>query len=677
MLHSNKLGIKDAVRCGRAAGLKVNHIFTKWDHLNGIAEFSGLTLDELMTRNNIQLDDPPTEHGTVITVYDPVWKPLCHQSIFTPLSHKRRDILVENIRVARVHGFRASLLIEFGDYLENIAEIVGISVPTLRMINGMNDTDGLVADSFLIVCTEAVVLKTPNSVKADPAPTPTAFERCMTGNMYEKDVHKILDGVNKARNLGQMFSRVVQIGDDIEGLASAALVSVSALRKINGMKNTHKIAVGDSILLFNPAPEKLVMFAPNVIQIRNNVRLAREIGCEISRVVEIGDTIEGLASAALVAVSSLRKMNGMNDSHDIKVGDLILLYAPQFAAAVVEAPAPTYTKMTPEATRAMRGNIIEDSSDGVRCWYKVRKGNCVEAIAEAAEMSVPELKSLNPTYNFDNVFVGSFLIVYCPDAPVPAPVPAPVGKVFLNLTPEAMDMMQKNIIAARKDGFFCWHKVRNRDCIEAIAFAAGVSVDTLRRMNPNYNFDFDNLTIGSYLIVFFPNPVVVVKKAPAEDWHPENIILDVVVDHVGFSAALAAQVNAVEDDIDALAAAVAAQVNAVAEVIEATAAVDDIAEAIDALTAAVAAQVCGDTNSVIGGGSYTFPATDTDDALTNETIDGLFLGKRTYADLCILEKSLKAHIKDLKVTLKEVKRARWDASEAGLHTSEFKIVSWA
>ena len=519
MLHTNRFGIQDLVRAGRVAGVKVNYIFAKWDHLNGIAESSGLSVGELMVRNGIENNSAPIQHGTVITVYDPAWIPLNQQNVFTPMSLKRRTDLIENIRVARLHGFRATLQIGIGDYFEDIAEVVGISVPTLRMINGMGDSEGLVIGDYLIVCSEVVTSKR----------TKTTFKNMSLGR-----VENLKESISFVRGRGQSYECTVQDGDTLLGFSMASGYSSYELARMNNLSLLDSLEVGSTIVLCKaataastiaPAPndfEKCMtgnMYEKDVIQIRNSVNRSREMGCKYSRVVQIGDDIEGLASAALVPVDVLRKMNGMKNDHVINDGDLILLYAPEIAAPVEVPVSTVYLNLTPEATRAMRDNIIEDRSDGVRCWYKVRKGDCVEAIADAAELSVPALKSLNPTYNFDNVFVGSFLIVYCPYAPVPAAIVDP---------------------------------------------------------------------------------------------------------------ALAAQVFETGHDV--------------------------LGKVVDALAAA---QVCGKTNSVIGGGSYTFPVTD------------------TYADLCILEKSLKAHIKDLKVTLKEVKKARWDASEGGLHTSEFKIVSWS
>ncbi len=152
----------------------------------------------------------------------------------------------------------------------------------------------------------------------------------------------------------------VRSGETLSGIASRYRVTVSGLRRANGMQPSTVLRAG-RVLVIPGRGEEVVAEAP-----------ARNQPASIRRVhtVRSGETLSGIAARYGVSQANLRAWNGGLRGHTIRVGQKLVYHSP-------------------------REDVLVASSAESEEYYRVRSGDNLWAISSRFGNSVDDLKRLN------------------------------------------------------------------------------------------------------------------------------------------------------------------------------------------------------------------------------------------------------------------------------------------
>ena len=281
----------------------------------------------------------------------------------------------------------------------------------------------------------------------------------------------------------QVFRYTVQPGDTGTGIAAEFDTSVSAIRAQNPGLNLDVIAVGETILV--PRPAAGVAVRP-------------------------GETMFGIGLRFGIDLDSMVELNSHLDADNLQPGDVV--YIP-YAAAAPASVAPTRTTTVAAAPAAPRTHVVES-------------GETLSGIAGRYELTLLQLRGLNPELDGDLIDVGQRLVVSRPATAAPAPVAVAAPAVARTYVVAAGDVLGS--IAARHNltllelrrlnpqlaGDFIdvgdqlvvsagaavaarvpTHRVASGDTLYGIAREHGLTVDQIRALNPA--LQGDALTIGT------------------------------------------------------------------------------------------------------------------------------------------------------------------------------------
>lgn len=241
--------------------------------------------------------------------------------------------------------------------------------------------------------------------------------------------------------------------------------------------------------------------------------------------VRKGDSLDRIAKKRHVSVEALREANGL-ESDALKPGmRLTIPEKGDRAKASSDESRPVEREAKAPAAEAS-APVTEWAG-----YHTVRKGDTFASVAESAGLTVGELQKLNPGKNTRRLKAGSRLRISAPGAaaataatPAAAPVkpqPQPVASVEPRPLPKASEAVPKAVsaeIAGHADDKASSHIVRKGDTFKTIAKANGLSIDELKRLNPDK--DSRRLKIGASLrvrpaVAETAQPPVAASKAAA------------------------------------------------------------------------------------------------------------------------------------------------------------------
>ena len=280
----------------------------------------------------------------------------------------------------------------------------------------------------------------------------------------------------------QVFRYTVQPGDTATGIAVEFDTSLSAIRNQNPGLNLDVISIGETILV--PRPARGVAVRP-------------------------GDTMFDIGLRFGIDLASMVELNAHLNPQNLQPGDVV--YIP-YAAAAPATIAPARTAAAPTAPAAPRTHVVAARET-------------LSGIAARYGLTLLQLRSRNPGLNGDHIDIGQQLDVSRPAASATTPAPTPprtyvvasgdvLGRIAArhNLTLEQLRALNPQLVgdfidvgdrlivsagsapAGTDAASVPTHTVVSGDTLYAIAGRHGLTVDQIRALNPG--IQGDALSIG-------------------------------------------------------------------------------------------------------------------------------------------------------------------------------------
>ena len=356
------------------------------------------------------------------------------------------SIAVGDRSEAQVQESSGTHRVRRGETLSRIAAKYGVSTRELQRANGLRSANRIRVGQRLEIPGYSPPPVQMASASAPPEPAPAeGVYRVRRGDTLASIARRFgvsardLATVNRIRDAnsihpgqvielpgGSLTARpedrshagtyTVRSGDTLDAIARKFGVGVSELIAHNGIRNKHRIRVGQSIYIPGPpepptAPVSAAAqvavqgAAPATADAAPSAPLAISVDGEpaTAYVVRRGDTLEKIAATTGVSQDELVALNAIRNKHQLDVGQALKLSAsaPEGAETAVVAaaadPSPTPTE------------------------YVVRRGDTLEKIAAATGVAQSELVTLNGIRNKNRIGVGQTLKL--PAAPPPASGP--------------------------------------------------------------------------------------------------------------------------------------------------------------------------------------------------------------------------------------------------------------
>ncbi len=271
---------------------------------------------------------------------------------------------------------------------------------------------------------------------------------------------------------------VVADGDTVSGVAERFGLATAEVLACNGLGWSSLIFPGQRLALpvHVPAPDAMPALVP--------------VAPEIARhVVVDGDTVSGIAAAYGLDVASVLSANGLGPTSLIFPGESIVLPITGDLPAAAAEPSPA----VPPAGAATQPAPEQASGDS----YVVAEGDTLIAVADAHDVTVADLDSLNALGGSTLIMPGQVLVVRRP-----VPVVA-VASVSMPLTDESRANARTIIEVGRSLG------VPDQGIVVALAAAAQES--GLRNLHDG---DLDSLGVF--------------QQRPSQGWGTAEEVLDPV-----------------------------------------------------------------------------------------------------------------------------------------------------
>ncbi len=215
---------------------------------------------------------------------------------------------------------------------------------------------------------------------------------------------------------GNLQTYTVKSGDTLFDIAFKHNISVSEFLKINNISdyNTYNLKQGAKLYVPNSSISKST----------------------ITYTVKSGDTLSEIAQRQGMSLSELYSINGINQSHVLKVGEKLKVYSTSSSSNSNSSSSSTASK-----------NIVT---------YTVKSGDTLSEIAQRQGMSLSELYSINGINQSHVLKVGEKL------------------KLYARITPTAQTTTEKHVIT---------YVVKSGDSLLQIALRENMSLDALCKLN--------------------------------------------------------------------------------------------------------------------------------------------------------------------------------------------------
>jgi len=231
---------------------------------------------------------------------------------------------------------------------------------------------------------------------------------------------------------------IVKKGDTLTSIAQKLGISLEKLKLANPGIKISDLSIGQKILL----PSEKTTYA----------RQMSTSGLSQAKVyvVEKGDSAYNIAKKLGCSLEQLKKLNPNIDLSNLNIGDRLIL--------------PNNTKI---ASNIQTSNI-----------YIVKSGDTASKIAYEYNIPLSELAKLNPQLNLSNINIGDRIIV-----------------------PTIM-AAQQNIVQKQISLNADTYTVEPKDTLIGISEKTGISIDNIKKFNPNV--DWSNLQIGEKIVLKEP-----------------------------------------------------------------------------------------------------------------------------------------------------------------------------
>ena len=193
----------------------------------------------------------------------------------------------------------------------------------------------------------------------------------------------------------------VRRGETLSRIASRYEISQSELKRINSIRNAHKIREG-TILLIPVKDSGQVASATSKPKYKESPNLPSKINVKkytpprghtkIVYTVRDGDTVSEIAERHHVGLSKVRRWNNLRYSSTIHPGQSIVIYLPAGANTRVANSKPVEGKM--------------------KVYHTVRKGETLSSISRLYKARVSDLLAWNSSVKKDLVYPGDKLMIW-------------------------------------------------------------------------------------------------------------------------------------------------------------------------------------------------------------------------------------------------------------------------
>lgn len=193
----------------------------------------------------------------------------------------------------------------------------------------------------------------------------------------------------------------VRRGETLSRIASRYEISQSELKRINSIRNAHKIRTG-TILLIPVKDSGQVASATSKPKYKDSPNLPSKINVKkytpprghtkIVYTVRDGDTVSEIAERHHVGLSKVRRWNNLRYSSTIHPGQSIVIYLPAGANTRIANSKPVEGKM--------------------KVYHTVRKGETLSSISRLYKARVSDLLAWNSSVKKDLVYPGDKLMIW-------------------------------------------------------------------------------------------------------------------------------------------------------------------------------------------------------------------------------------------------------------------------
>jgi LysM repeat protein len=218
-------------------------------------------------------------------------------------------------------------------------------------------------------------------------------------------------------------THIVQPGDTLYSLARRYGTTVAAIMEANGLSNPDFIWVGQRLIIplgVLPSPTP---------------------GCEVTHVVQRGETLYAIARRYSTTVAAIMEANGLSDPDFIWVGQRLTIpvcsTSTPTASPTPTGPVPTAspTPTGPTSTPSPSATPTATPSPTSVCEviYTVQWGDTLSSIARRFGTTVAAIVAANDLPSPDFIWVGQRLTIPVCGTPIPTLTPPPGGEQWIDV----------------------------------------------------------------------------------------------------------------------------------------------------------------------------------------------------------------------------------------------------
>jgi membrane-bound lytic murein transglycosylase D len=404
----------------------VNYRVKKGDSLLGIADMFSSRVSDVRNWNNIPYTSS-IRVGQQLTIYVPEDKQTYYASLdkSTEIEEKAPKNYSESNKPSYFYH-----TINKGENLGLIATQYGVSIAAIKEWNNL-DNNKIVAGKKLKIYTDESY-----------APTSTDIASKNTkGNINYYKVKK---------------------GDTISGIATKYHISVSELKKWNGLTNNN-IKAGQTLKLYSSeSTDKLV---ESTTLPRSNV---------VYHKIKQGETLGGIAELYKVSASNIREWNDIN-GNKIIAGTTLKIYS-DASPDVVSNNISQKTELTSESIN-----------------HQIQSGETIIGISELYGVSVEDIKRWN-NLSSSKIVAGKTLIIYS--------------------NGNSHHKIVTNTTVSEKSKNSTTHKVKKGETLGGIAEKYKVSVSSIQQLN---SISGNKIIVGQELKI--PNTTGTASQLSKDGYH--------------------------------------------------------------------------------------------------------------------------------------------------------------
>ena len=406
--------------------VSVTYHVKKDDSLLGIADLFNARVSDVRNWNNIPYTSS-IRVGQQLTIYVPQDKQNFYASLdkSTEIEEKAPKVYTETSKPTYVYH-----TISRGENLGLIATQYGVSIAAIKEWNNLNNNK-IVAGKKLKIYT-------------DESYAPTSTD------------------VTSKNTKGSVYNYKVRKGDSLSEIAERYHVSISELKKWNGL-NSNKINTGQTLKVYTN--ETTTALVESTSSPKSNVSYHK---------IKQGETIGGIAEMYKVSASSIREWNNIS-GNKIIAGTTLKIYS-DASPNIVSNNVSQKTELTSESIN-----------------HQIQSGETIIAISEMYGVSVEDIKRWN-NLSSSKIVAGKTLIIYS--------------------NGNGNNHKISNTTVSKNTGNTTTHKVKKGETLGGIAEKYKVSFSSIQQLN---NINGNKIIAGQELKI--PNPTGTTSQKPKDGYH--------------------------------------------------------------------------------------------------------------------------------------------------------------